>query len=281
MGNSSITRARQEFHCTLLEKTLTKDNDGRPSNADRSSVISISLATEILKRLGPSITGPKLPGQTSGSHFEIVCQRFVEVCFQQLSHLRPGNFVVYPGRDISRFDQYSHLATLEKIAESHREFATSIGSDYIIKPDIIVARKPEPDRSFNTFAQVLDKNSANLTSLRKANQELEILHASISCKWTIRSDRAQNSRSEALNLVRNRKGKQPHIAVITAEPTPNRISSLALGTGDIDCVYHFALNELRDSLISLQRDDSLDLLDSMIEGKRLRDISDLPIDLIT
>ena len=25
---------------------------------------------------------------------------------------------------------------------------------------------------------------------------------------------------------------------------PTRIASLALGTGDIDCVYHFGLNEL-------------------------------------
>lgn len=31
-------------------------------------------------------------------------------------------------------------------------------------------------------------------------------HASISAKFTMRSDRAQNSRTEALNLIRNRKG---------------------------------------------------------------------------
>jgi len=34
------------------------------------------------------------------------------------------------------------------------------------------------------------------------------------------------------------------VGVVTGEPTPVRISSLALGTGDIDCVYHFALPEL-------------------------------------
>ncbi|MEM6903667.1 MAG: NgoMIV family type II restriction endonuclease, partial [Pseudomonadota bacterium] len=110
--------------------------------------------------------------------------------------------------------------------------------------------------------------------------DLPTLHASISCKWTLRSDRAQNARSEGLNLVRNRKGKLPHIAVVIGEPMPNRIASLALGTGDIDCVYHFALSELRDTLVQQSRDDALDLLDTMIEGKRLRDIADLPLDLV-
>ena len=105
-------------------------------------------------------------------------------------------------------------------------------------------------------------------------------HASVSCKWTPRrSDRAQNARSEGLNLVRNRKGRLPHIAVVTGEPTPYRIASIALGTGDIDCVYHFALPELVDTVKALGYADSEDLLNTMIEGKRLRDIADLPLEL--
>ena len=108
---------------------------------------------------------------------------------------------------------------------------------------------------------------------------MPLLHASISCKWTIRSDRAQNARSEGLNLVRNRKGRLPHIVVVTAEPTPSRISSIALGTGEIDCVYHFALYELEQTLQSLNYEDALDLFYIMVNGKRLKDISDLPLDL--
>ena len=34
----------------------------------------------------------------------------------------------------------------------------------------------------------------------------------------MRSDRAQYSRTEALNLIRNRKGRLPHIVVVTGEP---------------------------------------------------------------
>jgi len=115
--------------------------------------------------------------------------------------------------------------------------------------------------------------------LRAGDNKSPILHASISTKWTLRSDRAQNARSEALNLIRNRKGRQPHIVVVTGEPTPSRLASLALGTGDIDCVYHFALNELQESVAELHNSEATDLLGIMVQGKRLKDISDLPLDL--
>ena len=69
-------------------------------------------------------------------------------------------------------------------------------------------------------------------------------------------------------------------AVVTGEPTPNRIASIALGTGDIDCVYHFALPELLETVQDLGFADAEESLDTMIEGKRLRDIADLPLDLV-
>ncbi|MDT8281108.1 MAG: NgoMIV family type II restriction endonuclease, partial [Erythrobacter sp.] len=191
-----------------------------------------------------------------------------------------GRFQVIKGGGIAQFDQYAHLDELEAIAKANRDIATAIGSDYLIKPDIVIARAPEPDAILNAGETLVDDSCARLSPLRLRNQVMPSLHASISCKWTLRSDRAQNARSEGLNLVRNRKGRLPHVAVITGEPTPGRIASLALGTGDIDCVYHIALYELRKALVDQNREETLDLLDTMIEGKRLRDISDLPLDLL-
>jgi len=110
-----------------------------------------------------------------------------------------------------------------------------------------------------------------------------ILHASVSCKWTLRSDRAQNARSEALNLIRNWKGRVPHIVAVTAEPLPSRIPSLALGTSDLDCVYHVALDELLKAVRSQTGGSASDKyvdLSTLVDGKRLRDISDLPLDLV-
>jgi hypothetical protein len=106
-----------------------------------------------------------------------------------------------------------------------------------------------------------------------------MLHASISCKWTLRSDRAQNTRTEALNLIRNRKGPLPHVMAVTAEPLPTRLAAIALGTGDLDCVYHIALPELKKALEDQKNEDQLDMLLVLIEGERLRDISDLPFDI--
>lgn len=274
-----LNTARREFHKTILDEILTVSDRGIPSNADKSSKSSIDIAEGILKEIGDARLAAKLPGQTAGAGFEGICTKFIEICFQRLQHLRPGQFKVEKGGGIARFDQYAHLDELEAIAKQNREIATAIGSDYIIKPDIVVSRAPETDEAINAREQLIDLQTARLTPLRAINEGNDILHASISCKWTLRSDRAQNARSEGLNLVRNRKGRLPHVAVITGEPTPSRIASLALGTGDIDCVYHFALPELRKTLTDQNRDDIAELLDTMVEGKRLRDIADLPLDL--
>jgi hypothetical protein len=96
----------------------------------------------------------------------------------------------------------------------------------------------------------------------------------------VRSDRAQNIRTEASNLMRHRKGHLPHVVAVTAEPLPMRIAALALGTGDLDCVYHIALQELETAVAESQNQDQKEALDMLVQGHRLRDISDLPFDLV-
>lgn len=175
--------------------------------------------------------------------------------------------------------QYSHLAEIRKIADDNPVLAAAIGLDYAVASDIVVARLPESDDAILSAGFDLTSSNADASPMRKANNQLPMMHASVSCKWTIRSDRAQNSRFEALNLIRSRKGRVPHIVVVTGEPTPSRLSSLALGTGDMDCVYHFALPELVDAVTQLGQSEAIALLNIMIEGRRLRDIADLPLDL--
>ena len=57
------------------------------------------------------------------------------------------------------------------------------------------------------------------------------------------------------------------------------LASLALGTGDIDCVYHFALEELIVAVAALNNSEAQDMLNIMIDGKRIKDIAALPLDL--
>lgn len=289
MSNQGFfTEARNGFHRALLNSVLMTDGKGVPSNADSSSKGSIAIAAGIVDRLCKEITGTsgeRLAGQMAGSKFEEICSEFVNKTFKQLNHLRPGQWEVSKGigggrLGIAQFDQYEHLAALDLAAKENPQLAAALGIDYLIKPDVVIFRHPEPDSVINDNKSLVDEKSAQLTSLRETNNQRPILHASISCKWTLRSDRAQNARSEGLNLVRNRKGRLPHIVVVTGEPMPHRIASIALGTGDIDCVYHFALLELLETVKALEMSDAGEMLQTMIDGKRLRDIADLPLDLV-
>jgi len=220
----------------------------------------------------------------AGSKFEVIVGEYLEETFSKLGPLRAGRYRIARGDTrlaIASCVQYEHLDAIESAVKSDAQLAAALGRDYIINPDVIIVREPEPDSVINRRELLVDLNVARRTPLRSANNQKPILHASISCKWTLRSDRAQNARSEALNLIRNRKGCLPHVVVVTAEPMPSRLASLALGTGDIDCVYHVALNELVETVDESGRDDSKEILSTMVEGKRLRDIADLPFDLAT
>ena len=276
--------ARTKFHTLLLDTIWWFDGKGIATNADKGQKASINIAQGILETLVPTRSGPKVPGQRAGVKFEEACAGFVDETFSAISHLRPGSWSVFRVRGrsasaIAKFDQYQHLIAVSDASRNNAELAAALGNDYTITPDVVVSREPETDDEINSAGHLVDDSVAKRSSLRQANNTTPILHASISCKWTLRSDRAQNARSEALNLIRNRKGRLPHVVVVTAEPMPGRIASLALGTGDIDCVYHFALEELIEVVKRLGYADSEELLDTMIQGKRLRDISDLPLDL--
>ncbi|KAA0261900.1 MAG: restriction endonuclease, partial [Chloroflexi bacterium] len=220
----------------------------------------------------------QISGQTSGSLFEEITAGFIEGAFQYLHHLRPGVWEFAIGRRVEEFEQYEHLAQLEKALSDYKDLRAALG-EYLIKPDIVVGRIPVSDEEINDSQKLTGGDVASHTPLRNVNSSKPILHASISCKWTIRSDRSQNARTEGLNLIRNRKGNTPHIMIVTAEPYPQRIASLSMGTGEIDCVYHIALPELQKAAEFLNNEAVLEELDILVNGKRLRDISDLPFDL--
>ena len=276
-----FSESRQAFHAALLNSVLRIDASGIASNADRNHKNSVSIASGIAKRIGGGVRGARLAGQQAGNRFKELCVDFLRATFFKCEHLRPGSWSIQRGTRsaIARHEQYAHLTALQDAASRNPELAAALRSDYIITPDVVLTLETEDDAALNAPRRLVDEHHARLASLRKINGGLPLLHASISCKWTLRSDRAQNSRAEALNLVRNRKGHLPHIVVVTAEPLPSRLASLALGTGDIDCVYSFALPELRETLDELDLSDAQEMLQIMIEGKRLKDIADLPLDL--
>lgn len=276
----SIAALRQQYHRDICQHVLRINSDGVPNFADISNQASRAISRYILEQFESTVGAATLAGQSKGVLFEQITRNFLQNAFSLLNHLRPGEWTFEIGDSISQFEQYSHLAYLQHVLNQNAQLASALGGDYLVTPDIVVARFPVTDHQLNQFVEVVDHSVSKYSPLRAENRPevIPLLHASISCKWTIRSDRSQNVRTEALNLIRNRKGHTPRIAVVTAEPLPTRLASLALGTGDLDCVYHFALPELHNAVERVS-EDQLEMLTVMLEGNRLRDISDLPLDL--
>lgn len=285
-----ISAARTQFHRDLVNnRTLSIGEDSKGkivSIADKGQVSSRNIALKLADQLGVQ-EGPKLGGQTAGKQFECCVADFLERTFPHMQSVRPGGWSVVNvggsrGSDhVSLFEPYKHLADLADAVRKTPELGAALGNSYLISPDILVLRDAVQDSEFNVQELIVDDDSGLLSPLRASNRSMptKFVHAVISCKLTMRSDRAQNTRSESLNLLRNRKGRAPHIVAVTAEPSLTRITSLALGTGDIDMVYHFALPELVDAVSKVGSDESKELLETLVNGNRLRDIADLPIDL--
>jgi len=184
-----------------------------------------------------------------GSKFETAIKRTLARCLHTLDldrHWLVGS------QHITEFTQYSHLEQIRRLAEEDRKgtLRASIGTDYLIKPDITIGilQDEQQDQS-------------------------QHLHAAVSCKWTIRSDRVQNIRHEGVVLTRHRRGRQPHIVAVTAEPLPSRLAAIARGTGELDCVYHVALPQLRAACPS--GSESEVILSELIEQDRLRPFASL------
>ena len=285
---NTLSELRRRYHSEIgsqIVRFSQKNGSLFPNFADGSSHSSVLIANGIAELLGfPESGAPRITGQSAGTLFERLTCEFLEQAFSAISHLRPGQWQHLTKQTrISNFVQYRHLDNLASLVSENQALSAALGHGYIVTPDIVIVRYPVSSDEVNASQVFLDDSGkASLTPFLSANQSelAPLLHASISCKWTIRSDRSQNTRTEALNLIRNRKGNLPHIVAVTAEPLPMRIASLALGTGDIDCVYHFALDELRQVCGTIPRaEDQSEMLNVMVEGNRLRDISDLPFDL--
>lgn len=283
-----LKRIRIRYQENLCRNVLgSRGGDKGLNIADTTSNSSRKLSELMVEKMNFDLC-PKPPsGQRAGALFGQYTAEFIQQSFEHLGHLRPGKWLYRAtgSAGIGGFEQYQHLLDLKRVLDENPTVKAALGGDYLIAPDIIVAREPITDDDINRFEPLLGKKEdriLQLAPLRAANQKdsvAPILHASISCKWTMRSDREQNTRTEALNLIRNRKGKTPHIVAVTLEPLPTRLASIAMGTGDVDCTYHGALYELIEAAEESGLEDQAEMLQTLVDGRRLRDISDLPLDL--
>lgn len=222
--------------------------DGKPNIADTSSVTSCKIAAELLDALGVTAKVAHA-GQTAGKMLEDAIHNHLVAT---LPKARSGRAVTVSRKTVvSDFEQYQHLATLKRLIDSDETgiLRASIGTDYQVRPDVTVG---------------LDSGLGP-----------PFLHAAVPCKWTLRSDRAQNVRHEAVVLIRHRRGRLPHITPVTAEPMPTRLASLARGTAEVDALYHVALDELDAGVRASGAKEQIAVLDELVGHNRLKDLSTL------
>ncbi len=219
-----------------------------PNIADTSSATSCAIAGELLRALGVT-QSVSHSGQTAGKALE-------DAVHAHLASILPstlnGRSVLTSRKTVvSDFEQYAHLATLKRLIDDDRTgtLRAAIGTDYQVRPDVTVGLNAGFGPPF--------------------------LHAAVPCKWTLRSDRAQNVRHEAVVLIRHRRGRLPHITPVTAEPMPTRIASLARGTAEVDAVYHVALDELTSAVRAARVKEQVTVLAELVGHGRLRDLAEL------
>ena len=220
-----------------------------PNCADGDSAESLRIAAGMLDQLGIPRVPSDVPSDPGGPLEEMIRADLHE----RLPQLhRDRHWEVRRGQIVTSFAQYSHLNAVDRLVLANPELRITIGCDYLIKPDVTVA-------------------IANLQALGAD----PFLHAAISCKWTIRSDRVQNIRHECNQMIRHRRGRQPHLVTVTAEPLPTRLASIARGTGEVDAVYHVAFDALSASVAENANKDQADAWRECVEQRRLLSYADL------
>jgi hypothetical protein len=227
-------------------KKLEKTSKLVPNNADSDSDTSKLIATHVLEALGvePDVVLPDAP-DSLGPALEHSVRDHLKAALPTEAPERVWH--VDHKKTVADFAQYEHL---DRVAEAVRKNATlrvDLGRDYLIKPDVTIGiTRPTADAAARPH-----------------------LHAAVSCKWTIRSDRVQNVRHEFLQMIRHRRGRLPHLVVVTAEPMPSRLASIARGTGEADAIYHVAFDALKTAVAHVGNSRQKDDLSEIIEQGRL------------
>ena len=202
---------------------------------------------------------------------------------------------------IAEFNQFRHVGVVQELAKlpiHDYERAWSALKE-TIERDSVKERAASRRKKVSKVEELADQIGAQIQQVVRAagtepvlgldiglaeavSNSLPFLDIALSLKWTLRTDRAQDCRSQGQKLSALRRGETPHFAVVTMEPRPYMLNLLGGGSGDIDCVYHLALPELIATVEDYDsaRGDkrwrgSRDTFRRLVDQGRVRDYSDL------
>ena len=152
---------RKGYHKKIWKQLLrirkNKTKGDYPNNADGDSKISVKIAWGITNLITNKPLYGDISGQEAGHIFEQLTKEYIEETFELLSHLRPGHWKYSTHTEISKFDQYRDLASLDSLIKTNKELASTLGQDYLISPDIVISREPVDDDTINKEKELLRK----------------------------------------------------------------------------------------------------------------------------
>ena len=228
-----------------------------PNSADVDSAESLGIAAAALEVMGTRQFAVDLATPANpGSQLEIAVRDDVADRLTERASERVWSVV--RGGLITHYAQYVHLQDIDALVLAEPSLRVTLGRDYIIRPDVTVG----------LVSRVLDAG-------------VPFLHAAISCKWSIRSDRVQNIRHECTQMIRHRRGRLPHLMTVTAEPLPSRLVSIARGTGEVDAVYHVAFAAMEEAVAGVANVEQRAAWDEAVGQGRLKPYSELVETLAT
>jgi hypothetical protein len=252
--------------------------------SDGLGAAGIELGRRLVSKLGFRIGGKKLSSDAVGQRFAELTREFIHQGLTILGRPMTGGWIVSTsGMEacMDAFGRHTALPEIQRVFAAYPQLRAELDRYCLIAPDIIVARRVGCAELANREREpsLEEKDVERATPSRKGITQACLLHAAISCNWTARGNREQRAPIEVLNLLRGRRGNTPHTMVVTFEALPTRLASLTLGAGDLDCMYHVALDELIEAVGETGSGDQKEVIGALIQDRRLRDISDLPLDL--
>lgn len=268
---------------------------GKPNTSDASDQFSVDLGRALFEAMGVD------PGTVRVEPTGTPLSARVAADLQAEVRRVGSSLQVTPEQPLNAFEQYRHVDALKtikpgssknlsqawgKLTKFARTKVTSSKDssrldDLIAEVDAALAA--DEDARWVLLAQAghesllkLDVVASRSTNLAQSRQ----LEVGLSLKWSLRTDRAQDCRSQGAKLSSLRRGRMPHFAAVTMEPRPYMLNLLGGGSGEVDCVYHLDLNALTIAVEQTcegqpRRQSALETFQRLVEQRRLRDYDEL------
>lgn len=272
-----------------------RSSNAKPKTSGASEAFSVELGEALFRALGvePDACG----GEPTGDPLS----REVAAALKSELRTNGGGLSVEPERALNAFEQFRHVGALRDMRpEPSRESVKAwraVGR--------FVRRRlsnPRDLARFDQLAVAVDAATADETEIRRLSLEevgqesllkLDVtasqqrpgpgsptLEIGLSLKWSLRTDRAQDCRSQGAKMVALRRGRMPHFAVVTMEPRPYMLNLLGGGSGEVDCVYHLDLPALTAAIAETcfrnpRHRATLETFNRLVAQRRLRDWDEL------